>query len=385
MKVDIPKPALQIARKAAGPARSSLESLPGVVLDARLVGRDAAMAVNPRMQVMAQVSLPAEPQAQWQAPAVEWMRSGARRVYHAAGGTCFRQLWQWAQCKRVTLPSVEQLVETLSHLSGAIDDRTDTAEPIFVLSTGLRTGSTLLQRVLVTDPRLLLWGEPFGDMALISRFAEMLCSASKFSMSQEHCIRDNFDPLSMATSWIANLYPPGDDFRLALRSFFDRWLAEPARQRGFARWGFKEVRLGATEATLLSWLYPRAKFLFLSRHPYDSYRSLSDAGWHHVFDRFPDIRIDSAAGFARHWNRLATSWSELPAGFPCWRIKYEDLAGGRTDFRELESWLGVEIREQVALCASVGHTSVRHRLAWHERLIIAHEAAHGMQALGYSK
>jgi len=354
-------------------------------LDARLVGRDAAMAVNPRMQVMAQVSLPAEPQAQWQAPAVEWMRSGARRVYHAAGGTCFRQLWQWAQCKRVTLPSVEQLVETLSHLSGAIDDRTDTAEPIFVLSTGLRTGSTLLQRVLVTDPRLLLWGEPFGDMALISRFAEMLCSASKFSMSQEHCIRDNFDPLLMSTSWIANLYPPGDDFRLALRSFFDRWLAEPARQRGFARWGFKEVRLGAAEAILLSWLYPRARFLFLSRHPYDSYRSLSDAGWHHVYDRFPDIRIDSAAGFGRHWNRLAASWSELPAGFPGWRIKYEDLVGGRTDFRELESWLGVKIEEKVALRAPVGHTSVRHRLAWHERLLIAHEAAHGMQALGYSK
>lgn len=71
----------------------------------------------------------------------------------------------------------------------------------------------------------------------------------------------------MPRSWIASPYPPGDDFRLALRGLFDRSLCEPARHRGFSRWGFKEVRLGATEATVLHWLYPQAKFVILSRHP----------------------------------------------------------------------------------------------------------------------
>lgn len=376
MKVEISKPT---------PFQTSPIGLPEEALDARPVGSDLTVVVNPHMQAKALVSPLTVPEILLQTPAGRWMRSGARRVYHATGGSCLREFWQWARCKRVTLPSVEQLAETLSQLSTTVDDRVDTAAPIFILSTGLRTGSTLLQRVLVTDPRLLLWGEPFGDMALVSRFAEMLCSASKFSMSQEHCISDHLDPSSMATSWIANLYPPGDDFRGALRGFFDQWLAEPAHQRGFVRWGFKEVRLGATEATLLSWLYPRAKFLLLSRHPYDSYRSLSDAGWHHIYYRFPDIRVDTTAGFARHWNRLVTGWSELPAGFPCLRVKYEDLVGGSLDFRRLESWLGIELRESLALSASVGRTAIRKRLAWHERLIIAREAAQGMQALGYSK
>lgn len=138
---------------------------------------------------------------------------------------------------------------------------------------------------------------------------------------------------SMATSWIANLYPPGNDFRWALRSLFDRWLGEPARQRGFARWGLKEVRLGAVEASLLHWLYPHARFVILSRHPYDCYRSLADSNWQQVYFRHPDICIDSAAGFAKHWNRLAASWSELPVGFPSFHIKYEDLINGKVDFR----------------------------------------------------
>jgi hypothetical protein len=79
------------------------------------------------------------------------------------------------------------------------------------------------------------------------------------------------------------------------------------------------------------------------------------------------------------------SWSHLPADFPCFRIKYEDLVNDEFDFRELESWLGIKIREQIALSVVVGRTSSRHQLAWHERWIISHEAAAGMRSLGYSQ
>jgi hypothetical protein len=72
--------------------------------------------------------------------------------------------------------------------------------------------------------------------------------------------QDNLTSSRMATSWIATLFPCADDFRLALRSLFDRWLGESARQRGFVRWDFKEVRLGATEAYLLHCLFPPPAF-----------------------------------------------------------------------------------------------------------------------------
>jgi hypothetical protein len=301
---------------------------------------------------------------------------------------CVREFWAWAHLKRAIVPSVKQLTESIAAVhaacsSNATQKEKETDAPIFLLATGWRTGSTLLQRILVTDPRLILWGEPHGDMALLSRAAEMLSCLSRSYPSGEYYIKDTVSSSSMPTSWIANLYPPDDDLRLAFRSLLHQWLGEPARQRGFARWGFKEVRLGAAEATLLLWLYPHAKFVFLSRHPCDCYRSFWRGG--DVYSRRPDVRIDSAGAFARHWNRLVTSWDELPVGFPCYRIKYEDLVNGEVDFRSLESWLGIKIRESVALSVSLGSSTKRRRLSWYERFIITREAAPGMRALGYSQ
>jgi hypothetical protein len=303
--------------------------------------------------------------------------------------TCGHELWGWVTCKENAVATVEQLTKSIEALdvraSNPPDAKQETEAPIFLLSTGWRAGSTLLQRILVTDPRLLLWGEPLGEMTIVSRIAETV--SKSISARNLQLWKDQHDPNSpkLSTSWVANLYPAGSDFRSGLRSLFDQWLREPARGRGFGRWGFKDVRLGATEACLLYWLYPNAKFVIITRDPYDSYRSLADAGWGAVYYRYPDVRVDSAAAFARHWNRLAVHWAQLPPGFPSVHIKYEDLISGKVDFRELERWLGLEIREGVALKAPVGGTARRARLTWCERFIISREAAEGMRALGYSK
>ena len=297
-----------------------------------------------------------------------------------------REMWDWAQCKRVALPSVQQLGKSLSALEDADrDEDSDPESPIFLLAAGWRSGSTLLQRILVTDPNVLLWGEPLGEMAMLSEMANTLARLSTFPQLKELCAADEAIFSSLPMSWIATLYPPSEDFRRSFQSLLTRWLAEPARQRGFRRWGFKEVRLGASEATVLHWLYPKAKFVLLSRNPYDCYRSLADSGWHHLYYRRPDIRIDSAAGMARHWNRIVMSWSDLPASFPGFWIKYEDLVGGGFDFRKLESWLGIKIREDLALSVSVGSTARRRQVGWCEHLIISREAQAGMRSLGYSK
>ena len=241
-----------------------------------------------------------------------------------------------------------------------------------------------MQRILATDPNVLLWGEPLGEMAMLSEMANMLARLSTFpELKNFACLTKRF-----------SLYcPRPGSLRYILRarisvSVFNpstRWLGNPAHRRGFRRWGFKEVRLGASEATLLHWLYPKAKFILLSRNPYDCYRSLADSGWHHLYHHRPGIRVDSAAGLARHWNRIALSWSELPPAFPAFRVRYEDLIGGGFDFRKLESWLGIEIREDLALSVSVGSTSRRRRVGWCEQLIISREAQAGIRFLGYSQ
>jgi len=298
-----------------------------------------------------------------------------------------REFWSWAQSEDVILPRVEELTKSLQALceSATISVEGDSEAPIFLLATGWRTGSTLLQRILVTDPNVLIWGEPFGEMAISSRLADMISCFSKPPGIREWTANETIEASTLAQSWIANLTPPGEDFRLAVRRLFDQWLGEPARQRGYARWGLKEVRLGAVEAIFLHWLYPKAKFVCLSRHPYDCYRSLADSGWNDIYLSRPDVLVGSAAGLARHWNRLVLTLWKLPADFPAYHVKYEDVIERNFDFRKFESWLGIKIKEETALSVIVGHSSVRPRLGWHERWIIRSEASTGMQELGYSE
>jgi hypothetical protein len=314
-------------------------------------------------------------------PLAEWVTEQI-----TAGKKWSHELTAWARCRPIQLPTVSQLAQGLAALDVPDSDAAEnnsTESPVFLLSIGWRAGSTLLQRILVTDPSLLLWGEPLGEMTLVTKVAQMMSHA--ISPTNLGLWRNQEDPNSgeLATSWVANLYPSSGDFRSALRGLFDRWLGAPARERGFTRWGFKEVRFGAAEAYLLHWLYPNAKFVLISRHPYDCYRSLADSKWEGVYYRYPDVGIDSVASFARCWNDIALSWQQLPEGFPCLQIRYSDLIGGKVDFRKLESWLNLEIRENIALKASVGGTAKRHRINWCERMIIADVAKHGMRALGY--
>ena len=299
---------------------------------------------------------------------------------------CVHEFSAWPQSRSVPRSTVEQLSASLAALCAQRSDKdseSDSDVPIFLLATGWRSGSTLLQRILITEPHLLLWGEPLGEMTIFSRLGEMLTGS--ISSRNMQLWRDQPDPnsLALARSWIAVLYPPRDALRTGLRCFFDRWLRSPALEHGFGRWGLKEVRFGAMEAVLLHWLYPRAKFIILSRHPYDCYRSLTDAHWDQVYYRYPDFPINSAASFAKHWNRLAVGWSCLPVGFPSVHIRYEDLIHHKVDFRWLESWLGIRVHEEVALSEFVGHTSARKRLTWYERMIIKSEALDGMRTMGY--
>jgi len=319
--------------------------------------------------------------------------SWARRSWIGGPVRAFRSLprefFGWAKRLDLAVPDVACLDHGIAALSNrcslVADEIPDTEAPIFLLSTGWRAGSTLLQRILVTDQQLLVWGEPFGEMTPISRIARMVADSLSPRDLQLWYKQSDATLASLTTSWIATLSPPGDDFRSGLRSLFVRWLGDPARRLGFGRWGLKEVRLGAAEASLLHWLFPQAKFIFLSRHPYDCYRSFSDSGWGHLYCRHPEVCVDSIAGFARHWNRLALSWSELPQGFPYVHIRYEDMTSGKVDFRHLESWLGIQIREDRALSASIGGTAVRSRINWFERFIISREASQGMRVLGYSR
>src|SRR5215470_16856110 len=67
----------------------------------------------------------------------------------------------WLTYEKVAFPSVAKLTDSIASLESSgmgTSLEGESESPIFLLSIGWRSGSTLLQRDLVTDPRLLLWG-----------------------------------------------------------------------------------------------------------------------------------------------------------------------------------------------------------------------------------
>lgn len=228
--------------------------------------------------------------------------------------------------------------------------RYDKEEPIFLLATGWRTGSTLMQRILVTDPNLIMWGEPHGDLDIINRLGDIVAGFSRTIAPDSVILKERTTELS--GEWIANLYPRTSVIRQALQSMVYDWLAQPAKDLGYTRWGMKEVRLGYDDATLLKWLFPKAKFVVITRNPYGGYRSTFQLGA--LWERWPDRLVNDAFAYGHLWNRLAISWKAAPADFPVRIYRLEDIGNGKTDFQDLADFCQLDLNPETAIDKKVG-------------------------------
>jgi hypothetical protein len=214
----------------------------------------------------------------------------------------------------------------------------DDGQPVFVLSAGWRSGSTLLQRMIMENNRdLLLWGEPFAR-----------CNIHDGLVNQFRAFTSEWPPRpyflaemalkGLADTWVANLYPGVDDLLRAHRSFHRVLFAEPARKAGLKSWGLKEVRLTIEHATYLRVLYPACKIVLLYRNPYDAY--LSYSRWNITVVRtWPDRLISTPYAFGRNWAELTRGYLQGHEKVDALLIKYEDLDNPAAVGR-LQSYLG---------------------------------------------
>lgn len=161
--------------------------------------------------------------------------------------------------------------------------------PVFVLGCTFRSGTTFVQRLLISTGQVFVWGENVGIVEELERIVRKLDSWSGISAGQ----REDFAQTG-TDSWIANLNPPGKDPALrAVRAFFDAYYGAPSAQRGVPRWGFKEVRDTGRAARFLLEVCPDARVVLLVRHPRAVLASMATSAWY--------AHAGSAQGIAQAW------------------------------------------------------------------------------------
>src|SRR5262245_19118910 len=213
--------------------------------------------------------------------------------------------------------------------------------PVFVLAAGWRSGSTLVQRALMSQ--CLIWGEPFGHGGLIEHLTDPLRAVNSF-WPQPHFMYKGQPVENLAETFVGNLYPPATHLLDAYLAWFDALFARPARAAGKERWGIKEVRLSADHAAFLRWLYPQAKILFLIRNPYAQFRSYAswrDKGmqWYHRWPKHPV----TAELCGRHWKELTGSFLAVGEALGGLVVHYEDLGSG--GWEAIRDYVGFELSE----------------------------------------
>lgn len=279
-------------------------------------------------------------------------------------------------------PGIRLGVRQLQALCPAPADPADDA-PIFLLSAGWRSGSTMLQRLLMSDPGVLIWGEPYDECGLVQALAGC-AQAFRAGWPPQDYFYDGRPTTELSGEWIANLFPALDDWRRAQRAMFDSLFAEPARRTGARRWGLKEVRLTSEHALYLRWLYPNAKFLLLYRHPLEAYRSYCSFG-RNWYDLFPHRPMFTPGDFGAHWRRLIHGFLDDADALGAMLVKYEDLAGGTMPLDGIDSYLGIGTDHKVMAgkirgTANAGEKSSVNAL---ERWLLRRAAGPTAERLGY--
>jgi hypothetical protein len=238
-----------------------------------------------------------------------------------------RDLWGRHKARlRASLPAA-QIIKTLEDRCPSTAIESPAHHPVFIFSAGWRSGSTLVQRLLVSGKDLLVWGEPYSISDYVGHLAESLSSFSASYPPKEFFFRtgDATPVAELKEQWIAHLYPDVSDLRAAHQAFFLRLMAEPAAQRGYPRWGFKECKYGIEHAHYLKWLFPGSRFFFVYRNPLHAWRSFRHFG---AYRRWPDDKIFTPLQFGRSWRNLMEGYLAHHAAVDGMMVKYEDLIAG---------------------------------------------------------
>jgi len=248
--------------------------------------------------------------------------------------------------------------------------------PIFIFSAGWRSGATLLQRMLMEHEKVLVWGEPFDRACIVQNLADRWRGFTGGWPPRQFFIK-NYQ-LPSQHGWIANLYPPVHFFKKSQISMLNTLFREPAVRLGYETWGIKETRWTIEHAWFLKWLYPKARFLFICRNPFEAYKSYKP--WRDWFRAWPEEPVLTPKKFGEIWSEMVEGFAEGSQQLGGSFVAYEEL---EDKVPELEEYLGFRISRPSELPVKRGKSGGNPGLNFLERLILREVTAKSRKAVGY--
>lgn len=201
-------------------------------------------------------------------------------------------------------------------------------EPIFILGQP-RSGTTMLLRVLNVTDGVRLYGEHGGAGHYVGLMHRALCEDHVKPYHGDLSEEEADAILGTGSDWCnaVGAYQT-KRVRELLKGMVEA-LGNPFNKPG--RWGFKEVYFCTLEIIkAILEFYPKAKFVFTTRHPVDCFISVKKLGW-----------TDDAAEVAKYWAMRNEAFLKAINEYSgnCRLIKYENLVW--PNVRSILEWLGI--------------------------------------------
>lgn len=213
----------------------------------------------------------------------------------------------------------------------------DRPAPVLVTSPAIRSGSTLLQRLLCSSPDAIVFGEEIGKdldlqlQILASRRLVYTHSRPRFAGGLRRVLAGD------TGDWIADLMPDLDDYLGALQVGAFAGLAaceRQARAAGRRAWGFKYPGFAPPLVRLLADFLPGTRVVYMHRGLEATARSakawgetVDEAGMHH---------------FCAQWLAHRRFMREWAPGHAVLELAYEDLlADPPAALARLQAFLGI--------------------------------------------
>ena len=250
-----------------------------------------------------------------------------------------------------------------------VSNRID-CNPVFVLSAGWRSGSTLVQRLLMSSGEIFIWGEPYGSASIIESLARPLLVFDENRPTKSEIWDGRSNLVELSNKWIANLSPHPLVLKESMCEFLETLFYAPLQNKGIPRWGLKEVRIPADYCFFLKWLYPRAKFVLVYRNPYHAWHSYRR--YRRWFRAIPNDPVFTPYAFGRVWKNLVNSFTLNHDKIRAFLVSYESIVSDPEGIvRKMEEYLGFSISLD-PLRTKVGG-SRKKRLSKSDRLLLFYE------------